>query len=494
MSHGELWNVFYGRLQNFVNGEMIASRSETWRPVYDPGAGRVIGEVPYSTQEEVDAAVESAAAAFEEWSRRPFLERVRYLFEMKRVMENRFEEIVALNTLNHGKTLEESRGDLRRAIENIDAAIAAAYTLAKGEVIHEIAPNIDEQSVREPLGVFAVMTPFNFPVMIPFWFLPYAIALGNTVVIKPSDITPLPMTMVVDILHREVKLPPGVVNLVHGGKETAEALVKHPEVKGVCFVGSTPVAQNIYKLAGEYGKRCIAQGGAKNYIVVMPDADMDVTIPAVVSSFFGNTGQRCLAGSNLLVVNQSFKEKFLTKFATRSKQLVVGHGLRQGIEMGPLVSSAAVKRVRSYVDKGLEEGAELVIDGREVTVKEFPNGFYLGPNIFDDVSPDMVIAQEEIFGPVASVITSTTLDEAIEIINTKTGYGNMACIFTTNGSKASKFAKRVNAGNIGINIGVAAPAAYFPFGGRRNSFYGVLHGQIDSVDFFTDKKVIISRW
>ncbi|MCS7133456.1 MAG: CoA-acylating methylmalonate-semialdehyde dehydrogenase [Candidatus Caldarchaeum sp.] len=493
MADGYL-DISFGRLRNFIGGEWVEPNTEIWRPAFDPGSGRVIAEVPYTSDDGVKEAVESAAYAFESWSSLPFLERVKYLFEMKRVLENRFEELAFLNTLNHGKTLEESRGDLRRAFENIDAAIAAAYTLAKGDLMHEIAPRIDEMAVREPLGVFSIITPFNFPIMIPFWFMPYAIALGNTVVIKPSDITPVPMTKVVEILHREVKLPPGVVNLVHGGKETAEAMVKNREVKGVSFVGSTSAAQNIYRLAGEHGKRCIAQGGAKNYIVVMPDANLEITMPAVISSFFGNTGQRCLAGSNLLVVENGFKQRFLNKFVERSRSIVIGHGLRNGVEMGPLVTRQAKTRVSSFVERGVEEGAKLLLDGRGVTVHEFPDGFYMGANVFDDVSPDMTIAQEEIFGPVASVLTASSLDEAIDIINTKTNYGNMACIFTSSGTHANTFAKHVNVGNIGINLGVAAPAAYFPFGGRRNSFYGVLHGQIDSVDFFTDKKVIISRW
>ncbi|MDW8084498.1 MAG: CoA-acylating methylmalonate-semialdehyde dehydrogenase [Candidatus Caldarchaeum sp.] len=484
----------FGRLRNYVGGEWVIPATDVWRPVYDPGSGRVIADVPYTGEDDVNEAVESAANAFDSWSSIPFLDRVRYLFEMKRVLESHFEELAVLNTLNHGKTLDESRGDLRRAFENIDAAIAAAYTLAKGELMHEIAPGIDEGVVREPLGVFSIITPFNFPIMIPFWFMPYAIVLGNTVVIKPSDITPVPMTRVVEILHQEVKLPPGVVNLVHGGRDTAEALVKHKEIKGVSFVGSTPAAQNIYRLAGEHGKRAIAQGGAKNYVVVMPDANLEVTIPAVISSFFGNTGQRCLAGSNLLLVDRGFKQSFLSKFINRSREIVVGHGLKKGVEMGPLVSQQAKTRVSMYLEKGVEEDARLLLDGRNVRVDEFPNGFYMGASVFDEVTPDMSIARDEIFGPVASVLTASSLDEAIDIVNTRTEYGNMACIFTSSGANATHFAKHVNSGNIGINIGVAAPAAYFPFGGRKNSFYGVLHGQIDSVDFFTDKKVIISRW
>ncbi|MEM1946062.1 MAG: CoA-acylating methylmalonate-semialdehyde dehydrogenase [Candidatus Caldarchaeum sp.] len=484
----------FGRLDIYVDGRWMKSTAHEFRPVFDPGSGRVIAEVPYSPEEEVDRAVQAASRAFEKWSKTNFNERIKYLFAMKKAFEDHLEELAAVNTLNHGKTLDESKGDLNRTLENINVAISVAYTLAKGEVMHEIAPRIDESMVREPLGVFGIISPFNFPIMIPFWFIPYAIVLGNTVVVKPSDITPLPMTKVMEILDKEVKLPPGVVNLVHGGRETAEALVKHIDVKGVAFVGSSPAAQNIYKLAGEHGKRCIAQGGAKNFIVVMPDANLDVTLPATISSFFGNCGQRCLAGSNLLLVNSTFKQDFMRKFVNTAAAIRVGHGLDRGTEMGPLVTRQSLNRVVSYIDKGLEQGARLVLDGRGIKVMQYPDGFYLGPSVFDDVTPDTAIAREEIFGPVASILSASTLDEAIEIINKSTSYGNMACIFTSNGTYANIFAKEVNAGNIGINVGVAAPTAYFPFAGRKNSFYGVLHGQIDSVDFFTDKKVIISRW
>jgi malonate-semialdehyde dehydrogenase (acetylating)/methylmalonate-semialdehyde dehydrogenase len=481
-------------LSYYIDGNWMQSKSENVRPVYDPGSGEEIALVPYATWDEVDAAVEAASRAFGRWSRLPFTERVRYLFRMKEAMEWHFEELAKINTLNHGKTLEESRGDLRRAIENVDAAIAAAYTLAKGEALQEISPGIDELSFREPLGVFAVITPFNFPIMIPFWFVPYAIVLGNTIVLKPSEITPAPMNRVMEILHEEVRLPSGVVNLIHGGREVAEELVRHRDTVGVAFVGSSNAAKNIYRLTGEHGKRCIAQGGAKNYIVVMPDTDQKVAVPATIGSFFGNCGQRCLAGSNLVVVDSDQGREFVRSFVRAASSLRVGHGLSPSTEMGPLVTEAARQRVRSYVEKGIDEGARLVLDGREVSVEGYPNGFYLGPTVFVDVSPDMTIAKEEIFGPVASVIYAADLDEAIEMINSKTNYGNMACIFTQSGKNAREFARRVNVGNIGVNIGVAAPAAYFPFAGRRESFFGVLHGQIDSVDFFTDKKVVISRW
>jgi len=483
----------WGRLQLFINGRWVDSSSTTAKPIYDPGKGEVIGEVPFALKEEVDEAVESAQRAFEDWREVPITERVKYLFRIKQVLEEHIDELAAINTQNHGKTIEESRGDLRRAIENVDAAISVAYTLAKGEVMEQISPGIDEEVIKEPLGVFGVICPFNFPIMIPFWFLPYAIVLGDTLVIKPSEITPVPMQYVVRLIEREVKLPAGVVNIVHGSKETVENLISNRDIKGVTFVGSTPVARHIYKLAGEHGKRAIAQGGAKNSIVVMPDADLSKAIPPIISSFFGNTGQRCLAGANLIPVGR-IRDELLRKFIAAAKELKIGYGFDEETEMGPLVSEAAMKRVAGYVEKGLSEGAKLLLDGRAFRHNEYPKGFYMGATIFADVAPDMDIARHEIFGPVASVIHTENLDEAIEVINRGTEYGNMACIFTSSGRHAREFRRRVNAGNIGINLGVAAPAAYFPFAGRKDSFFGILHAQIDTVDFFTDKKVVISRW
>ena len=363
----------------------------------------------------------------------------------------------------------------------------------KGEHLDQVSEGIDEGTVKEPLGVFAVVCPFNFPIMIPFWFLPYAVVLGCTVVIKPSEVTPLPMTLAAEILQREVGLPPGVINLVHGSKEAVQALVSHPLVKGVTFVGSTSVGKQLYKLAGEHGKRAIVQAGAKNAILVMPDADLPYTVESCVSSFFGNTGQRCLAGSNLMVTSE-IHQKMLEKFAKRAKSMRIGYGLEESTEMGPMVSKKAKERVQQYVDKGISDGAKLVLDGRGIEIPTYENGFYLGATVFDGVDPVMSIAKDEIFGPLASVIEVSNLDDAIESINSNTNYGNAASIFTRNGRFAREFRRRVHAGNIGINIGVAAPLAYFPFGGMRDSFFGVLHGQIESVNFFTDRKVVISRW
>lgn len=480
-------------LQLLIDGKWVESSSEEWLPVTNPATGEAISRVPFALKEEVDKAVISAQNAFEKWKNVPLSERVQYLFGMKQLFEEHLEEFARINTQNHGKTIIESRGDVRRAIENIEAAIAAGYTLMKGEKLDQVAEGIDEETVKEPLGVFSIICPFNFPIMVPFWFLPYAIVLGCTVVVKPSEVTPLPMTYIAELLQRNVKLPPGVLNLIHGSKGTSEALISHPLVKGVTFVGSTPVGRYVYKLAGEHGKRAIVQAGAKNAIVVMPDADLSRTIESCLSSFFGNTGQRCLAGANL-VVTSSVHNSLLQKFASRARGIRLGYGLDESTEMGPMVSRKSQERVLRYIDVGTSEGAKLVVDGRKAHVTGYENGFYVGATIFDGVDADMTIAKEEIFGPVASVIEVADLDEAINRINKNTQFGNAASIFTNDGGYAREFRRRVQAGNIGINVGVAAPVGYFPFGGMRDSFFGVLHGQMDSIDFFTDRKVIITRW
>jgi malonate-semialdehyde dehydrogenase (acetylating)/methylmalonate-semialdehyde dehydrogenase len=483
----------FGKLKLLVDGEWVESESSEANEVFNPAEGKPIGKIPFSTKEEVDSAADAADRAFESWRELPVGDRVQYLFRLKNVMEAHAEELATLNTLNHGKTLQESRGDLKRTVENVDAAISVAYTLAKGSNLDQVSEGVDAQMSKEPLGAFAIVCPFNFPLMVPFWFLPYAIVLGDTVVVKPSDLTPIPMQRVAELLRDEVKLPPGVFNLVHGGQQVVEGLIRSDSIKGVTFVGSTPVAKSIFRLAGEAGKRAISNGGAKNSIVVTDSADLGAAVPAIVSSFFGNAGQRCLAGANLLAVGD-VRGDLVKKFSKASSSLKVGNGMSQGTEMGPVVSRKAKERIRSYTEKGRVEGAKLVTDGSSLVVQEYPEGYYLGATIFDDVSPDMTIAREEIFGPVASTIPVANLDEAIETINTSTRFGNMASIFTSSGKDAREFRRRVRAGNIGINIGVAAPSAYFPFGGMKDSFLGTLHPQIDTVDFFTDRKVTISRW
>jgi malonate-semialdehyde dehydrogenase (acetylating)/methylmalonate-semialdehyde dehydrogenase len=483
----------YGKLKLLIDGGWVESESPELGAVFDPGRGARIAQVPFALPEEADRAVESAQRAFEEWREVPILERVKHLHRLKDVLERNADGLVTINTQNHGKTLEESQGELKRCIENVDVAIAVAYTLAKGDTLDQIADGIDVSMTKEPLGVFSIVCPFNFPLMVAFWFLPYALVLGDTLIVKPSELTPVPMQRLVELVQESGVFPPGVLNLVHGGRQVVERLIANRDVRGVTFVGSTPVARQIYRLAGENGKRAIANGGAKNSVLVMPDADLAGSMSNMVSSFFGNSGQRCLAGANLIPVG-GVHDALLARFTAAALSLKVGYGLDPGVEMGPLVSEKARTRVSMYVESGVAEGAKPVSDGRTLKVLEYPDGFYLGPTVLDGVTPEMRVAKEEVFGPIASVIGAESLDQAIEMINGSTNFGNMACIYTSSGRSAREFRRRVDAGNVGVNIGVAAPSAYYPFGGRRDSFYGVLHAQIDTVEFFTDKKVTISKW
>jgi malonate-semialdehyde dehydrogenase (acetylating)/methylmalonate-semialdehyde dehydrogenase len=480
-------------LKLLIDGHWTESRSAESLPVMNPATGVQISKVPLALKEEIESAVASSHSAFDKWKEVPVPERMQLLFRIKYVLEEHYEELARVNTQNHGKTILESRGDVRRTIENVEAAIAAGYTLAKGEHIDLVAEGIDEGTVKEPLGVFAIICPFNFPMMVPFWFLPYAVVLGCTVVVKPSEVTPLPMAFMAELLQKEAKVPPGVINMIHGSKRAVEDLMANSLVKGVTFVGSTNVGRYVYKLAGEYGKRAIVQAGAKNSIVIMSDADVPHSVESCVSSFFGNAGQRCLAGANLMIAEDVHNE-VVKKFTRRSETIKLGYGLDESIEMGPMVSKKAKERTIQYVEKGESEGATLALDGRLRRASGYEGGYFIGATIFDEVTPDMIIAKDEIFGPLASVIQISKIDEAIDLINKGTNYGNAASIFTRNGGYAREFRRRVQAGNIGINVGVAAPVGYFPFGGMRDSFFGILHGQMDSVDFFTDRKVVISRW
>jgi len=482
----------YGTLRMFIEGKWTSSQSQQLQSVMNPAKDETIAQVPFATREEVEKAVESARAAFKTWSQMPVTTRAGYLFKLKQKLDEYFEDVSRITTQNHGKIIDEARGETRRLIENVEFGCAVAYTLAKGEHLDQVASGVDESLIREPLGPFAIIGPFNFPSLAPFWFIPTALAVGCTVVVKPSEITPLPMQWCMKAAE-DVGIPPGVLNLLHGSKEVNEALVTNRNIRGVAFVGSTPVGQSIYKLAGEYGKRAICQAGAKNYMVVMPDADIATTVSALMPSFYGNTGQRCLSGSNLVAVGE-VHDALTRKFVEASSKMKLGYGLDETAELGPLVSRRAQERVTSYVQKGIDEGAKLLLDGRNKKADGYSSGYFLGPTIFDQVTADMCIAREEIFGPVASIIHVANLNEAMELINGKTNYGNEACIFTRNGKNAREFRRMVQAGNIGVNIGIAAPMAFFPFAGFRDSFFGILHGQSDCVDFFTDKKVVVTRW
>ncbi|MEM2891231.1 MAG: CoA-acylating methylmalonate-semialdehyde dehydrogenase [Thermoplasmata archaeon] len=482
----------YGKVKNFINGEWVDSHTDKWLDVRDPATTKVIGKVPLSTVEETTAAIEAAQEAWWAWRETPPVSRARLMFNLKAIMEREFENIARIITQEQGKTIDDARGETRRCIENVEVA-SGVTTLQMGYNLEDgAAANIDEEVIRAPLGVFTAICPFNFPGMVPFWFWPYAVATGNTFIVKPSEQVPL-TTQYIFKLIEEAGFPPGVINLVNGREDVVNTFFKDSRVKGVSFVGSTPVAKWIYKMAGEYGKRVQAQGGAKNSLVVMPDAVLDKTVNNMLSSFYGCAGQRCLAGSNLVAVG-NIADELLKRFVEASKKLKVGPGLDESSNMGPVVSEAAKKKIIGYIDRGEQEGAKLLLDGRNIKVPGFENGYFVGPTVFDNVTPDMVIAKDEIFGPVVSFMRMESLDDAIEFIH-KSPFGNAASIYTQSGKWAREFRYRVQCGNIGINVGIVAAMAYFPFAGYKDSFFGSLHGQgQDAINFFTDRKVVITRW
>jgi malonate-semialdehyde dehydrogenase (acetylating)/methylmalonate-semialdehyde dehydrogenase len=478
-------------LRNFIGGQWVESSTTSQHEVINPATGETLCLVPLGGETEVDEAVSAARDAFPAWREVPPAVRARFLFTLKALMEDRFEDLAASVTRENGKTLHESRGSVRRGIENIEHACGIP-TLMMGQTLEDVATGIDCEYVRQPLGVCAAITPFNFPAMVPLWFWPYAIATGNTFVLKPSEQVPLTAALVVE-LAAEAGLPAGVLNLVHGGKAAVDALLDHPVVAAVSFVGSSPVAKHVYTRAAAAGKRVQALGGAKNHIVIMPDADMDRAVANITESIFGCAGQRCLAGSVMLAPGAAY-QPFREKLLASAKGLRLGSGFDDGVTLGPVVSSRAKTRIEGVIDGGVSEGATLLLDGRGATVPDYPRGAFVGPTVFDGVEPAMGIGHEEIFGPVASVTHVADLDDAIAKVHAS-GFANATSIFTTSGRAAREFRYRIGVSMIGVNIGVAAPMAFFPFGGTKGSFFGDLkaHGQ-DSVQFYTDKKVVISRW
>lgn len=457
-------------------------------PVHNPATGQVIDQVPLSGPAEVDAAVGEAAAAFPRWSRTPVMERVRLMFRFKAELEEHAEELARLVTRHHGKTLDEARGEVRRGIEVVDFACGAP-TLLQGRTLREVNGGVDQDLYRYPVGVCAGIPPFNFPVMIPLWMFPLAVVAGNTFVLKPSEKTPLGAVRLAE-LFLEAGFPPGVLNLVQGDSQAVEGLLTHPGVQAVSFVGSEPVARRVYEVAASHGKRVQALGGAKNHIVVMPDADLEVALPAILNSAFGNAGERCLAGSVAVAVGAA-SEKLLGPLCEGARALVVGPGDETGVEVGPLIRLEHRDRVAGVIAGAEAEGAALLVDGRGELSRP---GYFLGPTVLDRVTPAMSVARQEIFGPVLSVSHVDTLEEAIARAN-RSSLGNMSAIFTQSGRSAREFRERVEAGMCGINVAVAQPFAFFPFSGWKGSFYGDLHVHgTDGVDFYTRKKVVVSRW
>ena len=476
---------------NFIDNEWRASSATEYLDVVNPATAELLGRTPLSPVSEVAQAAEAAERALPEWRRTPPTERVQYLFKLRNLLEEHFEELSRLITMECGKTLEEARGETRRAIENVEVA-SGTPILMQGYNSEDIARGFDETMIRQPVGVCAAVCPFNFPGMVPFWFMPYAIACGNTYILKPSEKVPLTMQRIVGLIE-ETGIPKGVVNLVNGARETVDAILDHPAVRAVSFVGSTPVAKYIYRRSAENGKRAQCQGGAKNPIVVMPDADAEMTTKITADSAFGCAGQRCAAASLAITVAEA-RDWFPEMICDAAAGRVTGCGLDEGVQMGPVITPQSRSRIQELIGKGQAEGAGVPVDGRNPRISGYERGNFVRPTILADVPIGSEVAHTEIFGPVLGLMHVHTLDEAIALVN-NSRHGNMACIFTSSGAAARRFRHEADAGDIGINVGIAAPMAFFPFSGWKESFFGDLHGQgWDAIEFFTQKKVIVERW
>ncbi|PKN45837.1 MAG: methylmalonate-semialdehyde dehydrogenase (CoA acylating) [Deltaproteobacteria bacterium HGW-Deltaproteobacteria-17] len=474
-------------VKNYINGQFVASKSTQTTDVINPATMELLCRTPAGHEDDLNAAVEAAKAAFPAWRDTPAVDRVQYFFNFKTILEQHYEELATLIVKEHGKTYKEALGDVRRAIQMVETAIGLP-ALLRGEFKDNVARNIDSMAQRRPLGVFACIAPFNFPAMVPYWFWPFAVAAGNTYIIKPSELVPLTQVRMFELIH-EAGFPKGVVNMVHGGKDTGNQILTHPGIKGISFVGSTAVAKHIYSTGTAHGKRVQALGGAKNCLVILPDASMEKSVQAMVESCYGCAGERCLAGSVLVGVGPAYNKmkELAVKYA---KDIVVGDGMDPKTTMGPVVTAAAKQRILDDINKAIEEGAELILDGRPLASMK---GNFIGPTIFDHVKPDSILATKEIFGPVIGLMQVKDLDEAIALINSS-NYGNTASLFTSNGAAVRHFIQNVHPSMVGINLGVPAPMSIFGFGGSKDSFFGDIKGQIESIDFFTEKHISMIRW
>jgi malonate-semialdehyde dehydrogenase (acetylating) / methylmalonate-semialdehyde dehydrogenase len=472
---------------NYIDGKWERSKASTTTSITNPATGDVLAQIVLADENDTNRAVEAAANAFPAWRRTPPQDRIQYMFRFRELLLKHADEIARLTTQENGKTLGEARAELQRGIENVEVSCGIP-TMMQGYNLEDVASGIDEMMIRQPLGVTAAITPFNFPAMIPLWFMPYAIATGNTFILKPSERVPLTARRILELLH-ETGLPAGVANLVIGAKAAVDTLLHHPDVRAISFVGSTPVARYIYGEGSLHGKRVQCQGGAKNYVVVMPDADMEMTAKIISDSAFGCAGQRCLAVSVAIAVAESGKQ-FNQALLDLASKIQTGNGMESGITMGPVITAESKARIEHLVDNGVAGGGKILLDGR----KHQGPGNFISPTVIANVDLKNPLTGTEIFGPVLTVNESHTLDDAIETLS-RSVFGNSAAIFTSDGGVARKFRYEVPTGNIGVNIGVAAPMAYFPFSGWRDSFMGVLHGQgKDAIEFYTDKKVVIERW
>jgi malonate-semialdehyde dehydrogenase (acetylating)/methylmalonate-semialdehyde dehydrogenase len=479
-----------GDVQNYIDGEWRDPSGDRGQDIVDPATGETLSYVGFSSEADVDAAVEAGQAAFEDWRATPVEERIQPLFEFKRLLEAHQDDLAEIIVREHGKTFDEAVGELRRGIENVEVACGIPSMMQSGH-LPNAAPDIDETAVRQPLGVFTAITPFNFPGMIPLWYLPYAVATGNAFVLKPSEQDPIVAQHIFELLD-ETEFPDGIVQLVHGSVDSVNALLDHDGIEGASFVGSTPVAKTVYERSAQNGKRVQAQGGAKNHVIVTETADLDFAAKKTVSSACACGGERCLA-NDIAVVERSVYDEFVRRVVEEAEAQRVGHGLDNDTDIGALITPEHEARVRDLIATGVDEGAELLLDGRDVEVEGY-DGNFLAPTVFGDVDPEMTIAREEIFGPVLGLMPVDDVDEAIAVLN-RSDFGNAASLFTGSGADARKVRHEADVGNLGINAGTAAPMAFFHFGGRKDSFFGDLHAQgEDMIHFYTDKTVYIERW
>jgi malonate-semialdehyde dehydrogenase (acetylating)/methylmalonate-semialdehyde dehydrogenase len=476
-------------LRNYVGGKWVASSSGDLLDITNPATGEVLARVPLSSKEELDEAARTAKEASKTWRKVSVIERTRWLYDIRQAFSDRLDDIAATITREMGKTYPDAQAEVGRSIENIEAACGVP-TMMQGNILEGVATAIDCETIRQPVGVIGNIVPFNFPAMVPFWFLPYAIACGNAYVLKPSEQVPMTQALMWEIMDDVGGLPPGVINLVNGSADVVNAMLDSPDIDAISFVGSAKTAAYIYRRAAENGKRVQALGGAKNHMVVMPDALMDKTADNIIGSAFGAAGQRCMAGSVIVTVGDA-KGPLFDALLPKVEALTVGDGMEQGVQVGPVVSTTARDRIMGMIEKGVAGGATLAVDGRRAGGS---NGAFVGPTIIDGVTPDMEVAQEEIFGPVVTVLHADSLEQAIEIVN-RSRYGNGTSIFTESGAAVRRYRADVEVGMIGVNVGVAAPVGFFPFTGWKDSFFGDTHAQAgDAVDFYTRKKTVTTRW
>lgn len=477
-------------LQNYVGGSFCPSSGAETVEVINPATTRVLARTPFSSAEDVHRAAETAAQSFPAWRRMPVGERIQPLFKLKSLLEAHRDELALCITDECGKTLSESKGELQRAIENVETACAMPMQI-QGHLSEDVARGIDEMMIRQPVGVVAAITPFNFPGMIPFWFFPYAVAAGNCFILKPSERTPITAQKVFALIDA-AGFPPGVVQLVNGSREVVNAILDHPLIRAISFVGSTPTARYVYSRAAANGKRAQCQGGAKNPVVVMPDADLEMTTRILADSAFGCAGQRCLAASVAITVGEA-RSPFTEQIVSAAEQRKVGYGAAKDVEMGPVISAASKSRISDLIARGERDGSRR-LTGTGRRMDGYEDGYFVFPTVLDEVSPGSEMERTEVFGPVLSLMHAATIEDAIALVNQR-AYGNMACIFTRDGSHARRFRYEVQAGNVGVNVGVAAPMSTFPFSGWSESFFGDLHAQAHhAVEFYTQTKVVVERW